>query len=138
MLKEWILNYIKNRDILLKSITSIEENKKQWDIVVKKKEGIKYFLVKPIIKDISEIVEKLNDEDITIVVLNTKANLDIVIENWSKLKECRKLCIIFANPDSELEKRWIIFPHTHERVTEKASLTRGLKSLFQTVEPWKK
>ncbi len=138
LLEEWTINYIKNRDILLKSIKSIEESKNGWDIIVRKKEGKKYYLIRPKIKDLCEILEKLNDGDITVVVLNTKDNLDIIIGDWDKLKDCRKLCIIFANPDSELEKKWVLFPFTHDRVTEKASLKRGLKSLFQTVEQWKK
>ncbi len=134
-LKEWLVNYIKNRDILLKSIESINEKSREWDVVVKtKKGGKRHYIVMPELDDFGKIAEKLDDQTITLVVLNKKKNLDILIENWGKITHNPKFCVIFVNPKSELEKKWIVFPHTHEKVTEKASLTRGLKSLFQTVD----
>jgi len=136
LLKEWLVNYIKNRDILLKQIESITEKSKEWDVVVKTKTGgEQYYIVKPDIDNFDEIVKKLDDSTITLVVLNKRKNLDVLIENWDKVKHHPKFCIIFVNPNSELEKKWIVFPHTHEKVTEKASLIRGLKALFQTVDP---
>ena len=134
-LKEWLVNYIKNRDILLKSIESINEKSREWDVVVKtKKGGGRYYIVMPDLDDFGKIAEKLDDQTITLVVLNKKKNLDILIENWGKITHNPQFCVIFVNPKSELEKKWIVFPHTHEKVTEKASLERGLKSLFQTVD----
>lgn len=138
ILKDWTISYIKNRDLLTKAIKKIEENKGGWDIAVKTRTEKRHYMIMPRIKNIRDLLEKLNDSMATVVVLNTKENLDAVIENWSALKEHKKLCIIFVNPDSELEKKWIVFPYTHERITEKASLKKGLKSLFHTVEPWKK
>ena len=135
-LKEWLVNYIKNRDILLKQIDSISEKSKEWDVVVKTKSGEeRYYIVRPELDDFDKIAEKLDDQTITLVVLNKKKNLDILIQNWGKTTHNPKFCIIFVNPKSELEKKWMVFPHTHEKVTEKAALERGLKALFQTVDP---
>jgi len=135
-LKEWLVHYIKNRDILLKQIDSVNEKDKEWDVVVKTKAGgERYYLIIPELENLDEIAKKLDDKTITLIVLNKKKNLDILIENWSKITHHPKFCIVFANPKSELEKKWLVFPHTHEKVTEKASLTRGLKTLFQTVDP---
>ena len=134
LLKEWTINYIKNKDILTKSIESIEEKKDGWDLVIKTKTGEKYCIVKPVIDDIDEIIKKLDDNFVMLVVFNKKQNLDFVLENWSKIVDFPKFSIVFVNPDSELEKKWIIYPYTHNKITEKASLKKGLKSLFQTVD----
>lgn len=137
LLKEWTVNYIKNRDIILKQIESINEKSKEWDVVVKTKTGEKYYLIRPYMEDFNKILQLLDDNAVTVVVLNTKDNLNILIENWDKLVDYPKFCILFVNPYSELEKKWVIYPKTHQFVTEKSSLGRGLKALFQTVEPWK-
>jgi 2-hydroxy-3-keto-5-methylthiopentenyl-1-phosphate phosphatase len=137
LLKEWTVNYIKNRDILLKQIESINEKSKEWDVVVKTKTGEKYYLIRPYMEDFNKILQLLDGNAVTVVVLNTKDNLNILIENWDKLVDYPKFCILFANPYSELEKKWVIYPKTHQFVTEKSSFGRGLKALFQTVEPWK-
>ena len=138
LLKEWLIGYIKNRDILLKQIESIDEKNKEWDLVVKTKAGVeKYYIVKGDMGDFNEIEKKLNDESITLVLLNTKKNLDSILENWKKMVGLPKFSVLFVNPNSELEKKWLVFPHTHEKVTEKASLAKGLKTLYQTVEPWR-
>jgi len=134
-LKEWLLHYIKNRDILLKQIESINEKSKEWDIVVKTKSGIeKYYLVGSDLDNIAEIIKKIDGKTVILVVLNKKKNLEVVIENWDKIKNNPLFSIMFVNPKSELEKKWILFPHTHEKVTEKASLSKGLNALFQTVD----
>ncbi|MBN2112420.1 hypothetical protein JW707_04970 [Candidatus Woesearchaeota archaeon] len=135
VLKEWTVNYIKNKDVLTKAIASIEEEKDGWDLVIKTKTGDKYCIIAPVIKDINQIIGKLNDNFVTLVVLNKKENLDIITENWSRLVCFPKLSVMFVNPNSELEKRWIIYPYTHDKITEKPSLKKGLKSLFQTVDP---
>ena len=137
LLKEWALNYVKNKDLLVRQIEKIEENKEGWDIVVTTKSGEKFYLVIPKIDDFKKIMEKVKGHHLTIVVFNTKENLDAVMENWGKVKDHEHLAIMFVNPDSQLDKKWVVFPYTHHKVTEKASLKRGLKTLFQTVEPWK-
>jgi len=138
MLKEWLIGYIKNRDILLRQVESIDEKHEEWDLVVKTKNGLeKYYIVKGEIENFEEIEKKLKDETITLVVFNTKNNFDVVMENWKKLIDLPKFSILFVNPESELEKKWLIFPHTHHKITEKSSLVKGLKTLFQTVEKWR-
>ena len=137
MLKEWVLHYIKNRDILLRQIELIEEDKDGWDVIVHTKTGDKFYFILPHIDDIEQIHEKLDDNHITIVMLNKKENLDKIIEHWKKLVDFPKLALMFTNPNSELDKRWTIYPHTHDRITEKASLKKGLNSLYQTVEPYR-
>jgi len=137
LLKEWAVDYIKNKDILARTIEAIEENKEGWDIIVKTKTGERYYLIRPRMEDFKEILHLLDEKAVTIVVLNMKNNLEALIKNWGKLVDYPRLCIIFVNPYSELEKKWLVYPTTHQFVTEKASLERGLNAMFQTVEQWK-
>jgi len=137
LLKEWTINYLKNKDILTKFIEEIDESPKEWDIVIKTKTGEKFYLVLPKIGDFGEIAKKIDGKNVTVVALNTKENLDVLVKNWDKAAKHPGLCVIFVNPDSELEKKWIIFPYTHDKITERKSLEKGLNAMFQTVDSWK-
>jgi hypothetical protein len=57
------------------------------------------------------------------------------LKNWSKLITIPKLSVYFVNPFSETDKRWIIFPYTHHQISEQESLSNGLRSLFESVDP---
>ncbi len=133
-LKEWLLNFIKNKDLITKSIIEIEENSGGWAFTAKRKDGVKHYLAIPDITDIEQIISMAGSLDATVAVLNRKQNLDKVIENWGRLAAMPKLCIIFANPDSQTEKKWVLFPATHNRITEKRALKKGLLSMFETVD----
>ena len=83
----------------------------------------------PVIKDI-ELPD--SSDYSSLVVLNNKENLKKVIEDWSKLTKDPKFRIFFVNPC--VNKRWIIYPYTHNRITEKSALKPGLNALFESVE----
>ena len=44
------------------------------------------------------------------------------------------LVVYFVNPFSKIEKKWIIYPSTHNRISDEASLKPGLRAMFDTVE----
>ena len=135
-LKEWTINYIKNKDILMGSIESIEENKEGFDIIVKYKDRITFFFIRPLIRDIEEIIKKMGKEGhYGLVMLNNRENLNIIIKNWKRLVEFKGLCIYFVNQFSQLDKKWIVFPYTHNRICDDSSLEAGLKAMFEMVEP---
>ena len=134
-LLDWTINYAKNKDTISKKIESIEKEKAGFDLLVRYKDKSQYFIIMPVI-DINLILQKLkNDVYVSIVALNSNENLDAVLKNWSRLVNFKLLNIIFANPFSELDKRWIIFPHTHNKICDGDSLETGLKSMFEMVEP---
>lgn len=135
-LTDWTEQYVKNKDLLLKNVVNITRNEGDWTLSVIKKDGVQHFLVIPHLESIETVTSKLQpDTNACLVVLNTRKNLDIVAENWSELAKHPRLCVIFANPDSSTDKRWIIFPHTHDKITERRTLKQGLESLFAMVEP---
>ncbi|MBS3105570.1 hypothetical protein J4234_04895 [Candidatus Woesearchaeota archaeon] len=34
-----------------------------------------------------------------------------------------------------MDKKWIVFPHTHHKVCDESSLKNGLRAMFEVVEP---
>ena len=135
-LLEWTISFIKNKDIVAKKIEKIENGKDGFDLYVKYKDREQYFIIVPNIADINSIVQRINNNShFSIVTLNSKENFAIILKNWSKLIHFKFLNIIFINPFSELDKKWIIFPYTHHRISDESSLKNGLKAMFDMVEP---
>ena len=135
-LLDWTVNYAKNKDVISKKIENIENGKDGFDLHIKYKDREQYFIIIPMIADINTIIQKLkNDVYISIVTLNSEENFHALLKNWGRLIGFKFLNIIFINPFSELDKKWIIFPHTHHKICDEASLETGLKSMFDMVEP---
>lgn len=127
---EWAEHYVRHCDMISGRIDKIE--KQQNKLIVSNKDGsVEQILPCPDL-DLVEIagIKSLT----TIVTLNTKHNLDALIKKWKPFSEIKDLKIIFFNPDSELEKRWIIKPYIHNKVCDDKSLKQGLKAMFETVE----
>lgn len=134
MLKEWLIHYVKNKDILQKKIVKIEDT--DFGIKVHTKVHLHNYIIIDDLSKIQDIKSELNKNKggrTSLVVLNTKKNYDIVVSNWKTMVEFDPhFSIIFANPKALIEKKWIVFPHTHNSLSEDYKL--GLKSLFDTVE----
>lgn len=126
-LTSWIKNYLTSRDAMEQLIVSIEDTGK--DFVVHKKTGDVRFLVRPELNDTAEI--KSIAGKIGLVVLNSRKNLDFVISNWQTFAALKELCIYFVNPT--VNEKWLLYPFTHNQITEKNALKRGLFSLFSMV-----
>ncbi len=132
----WTADYVKNKDMISKKIESIENGKDDFDLHVKYKDREQYFIIMPAITDIDSIIRKIiNNSNFSIVTLNSKENFEIIVKNWSKLESFKLLNIIFVNPFSELDKKWVIFPYVHNKICDEKSLKIGLKSMFDMVEP---
>lgn len=136
LLAEWLLNYVRSKDVIAKTIVEIKKNAEGFDFVVTKTTGNEFYLVSPGFEQFEKAVEKAATAKVCIIVLNTRENLEKLIKEWQAFSKLQNLCIIFANPNSTLDKKWMVYPFTHERITEKASLRRGLESIFSTVEPF--
>jgi hypothetical protein len=84
---------------------------------------------------IHDNLNQFNKKDIKensiLVCLNTKENLNYLIENWYNYTKLKTLKIIFANPDLNLQ--WTIIPYTHNRFSDPKNLKNGLKSIFSSV-----
>ena len=129
-LKEWMLTYLKSRDAIKQEITGIEDNGDSF--IVRKQNTDTLFLVRPELNSIDEIKQKANGS-ISLAVHNTKRNVDFVITNWDTLSKFEKLCIYFVNPVSN--EKWMLYPHTHNQITEKIALRKGLEAMYSEATP---
>ncbi len=131
-LTEWTKIYIKNKDIINKSIENIKEEKNT--LIVKHKDKEEFYIIEPFIKDIETIQNKLDKEKtITLVIFNSKENFDIIIKHWKGFIDLKNFKICFCNPFSETDKKWIISPYMHHKISDESSLKLGLKSMFDSV-----
>jgi hypothetical protein len=150
-LVDWTINYLKNRDLFLRKIDVIEKDKKGFDVYVKFKDSLKskisnsyespirkkeqFFVVMPIMSEIKELFSRFEPGgNYGLVVFNTLSNFNVLIDNWKEFVKFKGLCVYFVNPSSKLDKRWVIYPYTHNNICEEGSLKAGLKSMFDMVE----
>ncbi len=123
-----------NKDLILRKIDNVKQEDNVLLINYKdaKKQAV---LVCPFIESIDSL-EKLKEHDnCSVIVYNTKDNFKVLIKDWDKFSSFKRhFNIQFINPFSQLEKRWAIFPHSHNMITEKSGLELGLKALFNNVE----
>lgn len=135
-LVNWTIDYVKNKDLITKDVISIDRVSSGFDLHVKYKAKEQFFIVKPIITDIDEVIRMVEkDPHFSLVTFNIKENFDCVVKNWNSLVTLQYLSIYFVNPFSQLDKKWIIHPRTHHQICDKQSLARGLQSMFEMVEP---
>ena len=50
----------------------------------------------------------------------------------------RLLSVMFVNPESKIDKKWIIYPATHNSICDASSLKTGLESMFAMVDEYTK
>ncbi len=135
-LKEWIISFIKNRDLIHKRVESIKEEDQGFDICIKFKDKEQFFVVEPVIEDIKKTLSRFDTQrHFGLVVLNTSNNFNTLLSNWKDFVNIKNLCIYFINPFSNLDKKWIIYPHTHNNICEDGALEKGLRAMYAMVEP---
>ena len=126
-LLSWTEAFLRYKDAIQRKIQEIKINKEEKEIKVKQKDG-----TEQLYKCIDEL-EKTHikeAENKRIVCLNTKNNLNWLIENWQELKETETI-IIFSNPKKTAH--WTVTPKTHNKITEKGAIKQGLKTLFESI-----
>ena len=127
-LVQWTISFIKNKDLISRKIEHIENGKNGFDLHVRYKDREQYFIITPKIENIDSIMQRIgNNSYFSIVTLNSRENFDILLKNWDRLIAFKFLNIIFVNPFSEMDKKWVIFPHTHHKICDEKSLENGLK-----------
>jgi hypothetical protein len=136
VLKDWIVEYVKNKDSMTRQITSIQKDAENVDIFVEGTLKSQFIIVQPELNDLGKL-DSLKDKHIVLVTANTKENAEFLIGHWEELVKYPHLCVYFVNPNSSMDKRWVIFPATHDKITERRTLRKGIESLYATVEPWK-
>jgi len=128
-LKEWMLTYLKNRDIYEGRIKSIEECGD--DFVIHRDDGDVLVLVSGHLSDSQSMVASAKKGRVIVAALNIKSNVEFLVKNWDSLKPFKGLSFYFVNPDTN--DKWVIYPYTHDLITERAALKKGLLSLFGSI-----
>ena len=133
-LKEWTIEYIKHKDLFKKSIIDIKIN----DVIhVKTKDKEQVYVVMSSLEGFQEAIEYAEkDAWVVLVCHNTKKNLDALIKNWQTFAKYSKLSTIFANPDSKMDKKWLLYPSTHNKICDPANLKTGLEAMFAMVDEY--
>ena len=128
------MRHIKYKDLIFRRIADVQEGE---DLVLVNMTDSRTcgYLVEPFIQGMESLAPLKNHECCFLICYNTKENLNFLIKNWEVLvKFKRNFCIMFINPFSKTEKKWAIYPATHDLITERSALKLGLEVLFSTVD----
>ena len=128
------MRHIKNKDLIFRRIADIQQGEDMVLVQMNDNRTCGY-LVEPFIQGMESLTPLKDHECCFLICYNTKGNLDFLIKNWDKIiKFKRNFCIMFINPFSRGEKKWAIYPATHDLVSERPTLKLGLEVLFATVD----
>ena len=134
-LLDWMILYLKNRDLVTRSLVGIEKKADYALITYKTKKRL--VLCEPFLVRYQSLLDKAatipDAAEIHIACFNTLSNIDKTVDEWSTLIAHRHLILTFVNPFGEHQKQWTIWPATHHRITEDASLKLGLLSMAEGV-----
>lgn len=126
-LQEWTIHYIKFRDCMKRQIKNIEE--KENKIIVHEKKGDKIYYIK---KDLDESDFQIKENvETTIITLNKKENVKVLIDNWTQAEENKEISFIFANPKTN--EKWLIHPRTHSKISEEKHIKIGLTTMHESI-----
>lgn len=133
-LTEWIIDYVKHKDIYTKSIQAIEHQ--GHCVQIKHTTKVHWYVVLPLV-DVKKIHDALTahpNDHVSLVTLNLRQNLALVMDHWKEFVGYERFNIYFVNPFSATDKRWIISPHVHNKICDESALKQGLESIFLTVD----
>ena len=132
-LADWVTHYLKHKDVFTERIEKISETEK--GLLVHNKDGSeKIVLIEPFLNEFKPKLAGLEGKDIAIVVFNSRENFNAMLNDWNDIAKFEKLTIIFVNPFSMMDTKWVLSPYFHNRIADPVSLKSGLKSIFSSVE----
>ena len=133
-LHDWIIEYIKHRDLIKKEILNLEEKNNLITVKYKTKTHLYIIITDLKEQEIAKHLKQCNGAvNLSLIFPNTVKIVEAVIKVWDKLIEYQHLSLFFVNPRSVNDKKWIIFPQTHHRISYPASLKIGLMALYEGV-----
>ena len=127
---EWIRRYVKHKDLIQRKITSIKEEGNT--LVVEYKDKTVRYVFQPTLTDLN--AGKDEKEYICIVTLNNRNNINFLYNKWKEAAANTRLSLIFFNPYSVAEQKWVIHPHVHNKSADPSSLKKGLLAMAENVD----
>ena len=132
-LVEWFVRYTKNRDIVFRKISNIST--KENLVIVEQKSGVVvHYVVESFPDDFLNILKSIKADHKGLIVYNSAENFEKLLKSWQKLSTIQNLTVYFVNPFSKTEKKWIINPYVHNKISDETSLKQGLDSMFIMVD----
>jgi len=127
-LKEWTINFVKNKDIYNKNLVDYEE-KENLLLFHFKNDDKRYLVLDVLDKSVLLFVKQ---PGFKVVVCNAKKeNRDFLVNSWSSFVNVDNFSFIFVKTNTNA--RWIINPFVHARICDEESLVLGLKSMYSSV-----
>ncbi len=128
-LKDWAITYLKHMDIQ-GNFSKISEEPNGF-LIINKDGSSSFCLVLISLSKNKEAIGKAT----YVVTLSNKSNISFASLAWDSLAANPKLVLVFANPFSSTEQKWLVKPYIHARVSERKHLLKGLKAMSELVEP---
>ncbi|MBI3037136.1 hypothetical protein HYY73_05315 [Candidatus Woesearchaeota archaeon] len=135
-LKQWALRYVRHRDIHAKKIAAIKDT--DYGFLIANNDGTSASCTIALsFKGVSKefISASAAGKSALVVTLSNEENIQSVYSVWDALAASQGLLIIFANPFSATEDKWVLKPFLHNKVCDRNSLLQGLKAMSELVEP---
>lgn len=136
-LQDWAVQFLKHRDIMTNLIEKVERED-NTEIIKYKNNSAKFIYGDASLKNLNLILQKIKEVKMEkpsyiIVAFNTKDAITNMIKNWKEISQLPQLQIYFLNPLSPIDKKWSLFPYTHERISDSASFETGIYSMAENV-----
>ncbi|MBU1199431.1 MAG: hypothetical protein KKF46_06990 [Nanoarchaeota archaeon] len=129
-LKEWAVQYIKQRDMVKQDLVSYKEEENK--VLCEYKEGKKaVFLCKENL-ELDNIKNIKKDETFFLVCLCNEHNFKVLADNWDLFKTKQNLTFIYLNPN--IAEKWIIKPFIHAKIADPITLKQGLRTMYETCQ----
>ncbi len=129
-LNEWCINFVKHKDIFNKKLIDHKIKKDKIEFNYKDKKQV--YVIMPILNQGINNYLKNKFNNLNIVCLNKKENLNFLKLKWREFVKYENLKIFFVNP--KINNKWVIKPNIHDKISDKENFSQGLKSMFENVE----
>ena len=133
----WLHHHLAARNQILDEVIEMQDDSGGWDVYLKTKSKEQFYLVLPALVVSSVVAKAKPDAHVCVVVPNNHRAVQETINHWDELARLPKLCIIYANPHAPYDKKWSIYPATHEKLIGKKNLKTALMTLFAGVPEYR-
>lgn len=133
-LTNWLIAYIRHRDAHACAIKDIKV--KENIIEVNRQDVDQIYFIELDLESDPTVVQKVQRQGVNVflVTLNNLSNIEVCAKKWQELEAIPNLRIIFINPLSGNETRWMISPYTHSKICDRENLKNGIIALSQSVD----
>lgn len=130
-LKEWALNYVRHRDIQ-KKIFRVKDA--DFGFVIENNDGTSSdCLIAPSLS--GGVLLGAARKPSMVISLSNEQNIKEVYAVWDNLVVNSSLFLVFINPFSSSEDKWVLKPFLHNKVCDRSSLLQGLRAMSELVDP---